>query len=217
MCWLRILPFALLVVFSALVIGGASADEHGKFRGRVLAEWLEDGRKMRLEEAFEFIGPNARSWLVPKGAVIDGASIPQVFWSIVGGPLEDRYRKASVVHDFYCDTRNRRWQDVHQMFYHAMRASGVDHRKAWLLYQAVQRFGPRWQEPAANPSCIGPHGKIDFERCVENTEGPTPEIQWPSLTKDELLKFVREMEKTAHPGDLRKLRDLAKRSPSTSR
>jgi hypothetical protein len=76
---------------SALACGGglqvlAAAPPH--FVGRVLAEWLPDGRNMRLEEPFEYVDAGGRRWPVPKGISVDGASIPQVFWSIIGGPFE---------------------------------------------------------------------------------------------------------------------------------
>jgi Protein of unknown function (DUF1353) len=43
---------------------------------------------------------------VPAGAIVGGASIPQVFWSIIGGPFEDKYREASVIHDYYCEQKS---------------------------------------------------------------------------------------------------------------
>ena len=66
------------------------------------------------------------------------------FWSIIGGPFEDKYREASVIHDHYCDEKTDTWQNVHLVFYNGMRAHGVDPLKAKLMYAAVYNFGPRW-------------------------------------------------------------------------
>ena len=76
--------------------------------------------------------------------IVDGASIPEAFWSFIGGPFEGKYRNASVVHDFYCDTRTETWEDVHMVFYNGMRAAGVDPITAKIMYSAVYNFGPRW-------------------------------------------------------------------------
>ena len=54
----------------------------GNYGGRIVMEWLADNRKMQLIGSFEYIGPDGRRWPGPAGTVIDGASIPQFFWSI---------------------------------------------------------------------------------------------------------------------------------------
>jgi hypothetical protein len=147
---------------------------------------------------------------VPRGTSVDGASIPQVFWSLIGGPFEGRYRNASVVHDYYCQVRNRRWQDVHQAFYEAMLASGVDGARAMVMYKAVENFGPRWAEPAA-PRCLRPDGTVgkctgnNRESAVIDNE-PPPAVTWPTNDKPELRQFLTEMGSVAAPEDLEKLR-----------
>src|SRR5262245_49195601 len=90
-----------------------ATDGKGEFRGKLISEWLADGRRMKLLEPLEYIDPSGRHWLVPSGTVVDGASIPQVFWSVIGAPFSGPYRNASVVHDYFCDTRSRPYPDVH--------------------------------------------------------------------------------------------------------
>ena len=116
----------------------------GKYTGSVKAEWLIDGRKMKILQPFIFIDPHNVEWLVPVGSLVDGASIPKAFWSLIGGPFEGKYRDASVIHDIACDEKRRTWESVHEAFYNAMRASGVDPLKAKVMYAAVNYFGPRW-------------------------------------------------------------------------
>jgi hypothetical protein len=119
----------------------------GKFEGRVLAEWSEDGRTMKLEEDFAYIDVAGKRWLAPKGSAVDGASIPRTLWTIIGGPFEGPYRNASVVHDVGCRQRRELWEAVHRMFHDACRCGGVSSSKAKLLYWAVYNFGPRWSRP----------------------------------------------------------------------
>lgn len=106
---------------------------------------LDDGRKAKLIEPISYHQRDGTQWPVPADANLDGASIPRPLWSIIGGPFEGKYRNASIVHDRYCDTEERSWQDTHRMFYDAMRCSGVDSVKARVMFYAVYRFGPRWE------------------------------------------------------------------------
>ncbi len=129
------------VVWSAVCF----AQGFGSFVGKVVAEWLDDGRKMKLVEPFAYIDPAGIKWDAPKGWIVDGASIPQIAWSLIGGPFEGPYRNASVIHDVACDQRQRPWRDVHRAFYTAMHAANVGSTKAKVMYGAVYQFGPRWE------------------------------------------------------------------------
>jgi hypothetical protein len=118
--------------------------EWGSFSGTPKTEWLDDGRLMKLTEDFAYVDKNGRTWASLKGSTIDGASIPQYFFSVVGGPFDGQYRNASIVHDTACDDRREKWQDVHRMFYEACLCGGLPKRKAQLLYWAVYNGGPQW-------------------------------------------------------------------------
>lgn len=142
----------------------------GRYSGPLRCEFLDDGRQMRVLEKFSFYCKEREHWLVPAGAQTDGASIPQALWSILGGPFEGKYRNAAVVHDYYCDVRVRRWQDVHRMFYHAMRASRVSAKRAKLMYFGVRLGGPRWSDQA-----------------IANSRLPKP-----PLSDETQLKYLRE-------------------------
>jgi Protein of unknown function (DUF1353) len=116
----------------------------GSFSGTVKAEWLDEGRKMKLLEPLTYTDPSGIEWLAPLHSVVDGASIPKFAWSIIGGPFEGKYRKASVIHDVACDQKTRSWESVHEAFLNAMLASDVETILAHVMYGAVYHFGPRW-------------------------------------------------------------------------
>lgn len=120
------------------------AGEWGEFSGGPDTTWLPDHRSMLLLSDFKYVGPDSSVWISPKGSTVDGASIPKFAWSIIGGPFEGAYRKASVIHDVACDERSKSWQDVHRTFYTAMRAEGTNPITAKIMYAAVYHFGPRW-------------------------------------------------------------------------
>lgn len=115
----------------------------GEFDGVVRAEW-DDDRNMRLLEDFAYIDPDGKRWVAPAGSEINGASIPRVLWTPVGGPFTGPYRKASVVHDVGCVERTASPDEVHRMFYYACLCGGVEEAKAKYMYWAVKSFGPQW-------------------------------------------------------------------------
>jgi len=131
------------LVFSIVILQGCASQNFGKFEGDVVTKWLSD-RDMQLVQDFAYIDPVLVRWDAPKGSVINGASIPQPLWSIIGGPFEGGYRNASVVHDVACDEKKRPWEDAHYMFYTACRLGGVGAIKAKIMYAGVYIFGPRW-------------------------------------------------------------------------
>lgn len=127
-------------------IGGEWGSYEG---GRPLVEWQPDGRTGKLARAITYHRQDGTDWPVPLGAWLDGASIPPVLWSLICGPQEGRYRDASIIHDHFCITKSRRWQDTHRMFHDAMRCSGVGKARAAVMFYAVWRFGPDWPDPDA--------------------------------------------------------------------
>ncbi len=128
----------------------------GSYEGEVVAKWISDEREMELVESFTYIDPSGKRWTAAPGAVINGASIPSVFWSVIGGPFEGRFRKASVLHDAACENQTESWQDVHRMFYNACRCSCVGIGKAQTMYWAVYQFGPRWAPAGSEEAMILP-------------------------------------------------------------
>jgi hypothetical protein len=116
----------------------------GFFSGTPKTESLGHGRRARLLEDFSYTDPSGRTWLAPAASIVEGASIPWVFRSLIGGAREGKYRNALLVHEVACDQKFAAWQDVHLTFYYALRCGGVDERKAKIAYYAVYHVGPRW-------------------------------------------------------------------------
>lgn len=151
------LGFALGFFFTFWLIGSGAVDpesyvstraalsnDWGQFPQRPRVEFLNGKGQGKLLRDFVYIDPYKRPWLAMKQDEINGASIPQVLWSVLGGPFEGRYLNASVVHDTACVRKTERWEDVHRMFYMACRCSGVGEKQGKLLYAGVYHGGPRW-------------------------------------------------------------------------
>ena len=133
-----------LVAGSILTIQTAIAEEFGRFEGSVQVEWLDDGREMKTISRVSYIDPKGMEWTVPVGTKTDGASTPQATWSMYP-PYAGKYRKAALIHDYYCEIRTRSWRDTHNMFYNALRASGMDSLNSKIMWSAVFMQGPRWE------------------------------------------------------------------------
>ena len=116
----------------------------GRFDNTVKAEWLPDGRTMLILEAINFTDSSGKVWHVPAGSLVDGASIPRFFWRVIGSPFVGKYRRATVIHDVYCDTRKEPHELVHAMFDEAMECDGVSEKKRATMYNTVATFGPKW-------------------------------------------------------------------------
>jgi hypothetical protein len=137
---------------------------------------------MRLLSDFEYRDPDDLRWLAPHDSLVDGASIPQPLWSLVGSPFTGRYRDASVVHDVACVEQTQPWQLVHRMFYNACRCGGVGEVRAKVMYAAVFHFGPRWQASGRGPAAFapaqrGPRVEENFEALKAYVETNNPSLE----------------------------------------
>jgi hypothetical protein len=132
---------------------------NGRFVGELAIRPVGDGVHWELVKEFGFVDKRDLRWMVPQKARTDGASIPQALWSIVGSPFTGKYVQASVIHDWYCDRRCRKWQDVHRVFYEAMLVSGVSEIKAKIMYA-----GPRWGDTVVHNSNLRSLFSVDASR-----------------------------------------------------
>jgi hypothetical protein len=113
----------------------------------------------RTEKPLEFVDSRPTKWLAPKNTLTDGASIPSLFLTAVGNPRSKEFINAATIHDAYCGIGNESlsqyhsdtWQNVHRMFYDALRVSGTPSAKAKIMYAAVYLGGPRWTMPGEQP------------------------------------------------------------------
>jgi hypothetical protein len=114
---------------------------------------------MQVLEDFSYDDPKGRVWLAPKGSTVNGASIPEALWTLVGSPYTGDYRNASIVHDIACeeaDTKAKR-KAADRMYYFACRCGGCSKRQAIVQYLGV-RIGAwfplvaRWQPLATKAS-----------------------------------------------------------------
>jgi hypothetical protein len=170
----------------------------GKFVGQVVVKWLQqDGpdRDVELMEKFEYIDSSGKRWTVEKGAIVNGASIPQPLWQF-GSPFTGDYRMASVIHDVYCERMTESWQATHRMFYEAMLDAGMSERNAKVMYAGVYWGGPRWEKRNVRNA----DGTTTSSTLPLPADEPTPEDlksveRWIDNTRPSLVEIEAEMER----------------------
>lgn len=220
----RILVLSTLIV---IALPAPAQNNFGKYIGEIVAQWGPDGRSMTLTQPLRYIDPKNVDWVAPEGSTVDGASIPKIAWSIIGGPFEGKYRAASVIHDVACVEQNRPWKDVHYTFYTAMRASKVPESKAKVMYAAVYHFGPRWPTPTqvryatsttkTTNVCIGKifgigSGCIELPRTSTPVEGVItaslpPET--PAISESDFERLKMQIESREDTGTPMSIQEIA--------
>jgi hypothetical protein len=88
------------------------------------------------------------SIVVPKGFITNGASIPSFGKWYVGGSIDGLYLLPAIVHDaLYEMQMDKARSDL--TFYRAMLDTGVDEKKAWIMWKSVSWFGKgAWKSPS---------------------------------------------------------------------
>ena len=150
-------------------------------------------------DRLEFLDANRRRWIAPKNTLTDGASIPQIFISMIGNPRSAEFLNAGAIHDAYCGIGNEqlntyhaaRWQEVHRMFYDALRIGGTPARKAKIMFAAVYLGGPRWdikQRALGNVSNSSMQNALSKAIGFIESENPTlQELEFFLLDEERLL------------------------------
>jgi len=84
---------------------------------------------------------------IPEGFTTDGASIPPLFWAMVGHPYSPSSIRAALLHDWLCRDRRHGWSSttVHRIFHVALLADGVAAPRAYAMWLATHWFGPSFK------------------------------------------------------------------------
>jgi hypothetical protein len=190
------LLLSLTLIVAPTRADDAKPSDFGKFSGNPKGQWLPDGVMFELSDDFYFIDDKNFTWFVPAPYRTDGASIPGFLKSFVGGNFDGPYRNAAIIHDYFCDHRTIDWEDVHLVFYKGMRTGGVGPRKAWVMYQAVYQFGPRWAKKADKAKECKAGAEFDPDKCALNDV--PKESYTPPLNKDTFNSFLGDLRKQGY-------------------
>lgn len=183
--------WAVLPVFSSV----GAAQLHGTFSADGPSGTFRTGPdrpEFTLSQQFYFDDPDAKRWVVPAGITVNGASIPQIFWSIIGGPFEGDYLNASVIHDYFFVTRTESSDATHRVFYLGMLSKNVPDWKAAAMYWAVSTFNEKWEprEVARQVTqCVGTTCTTSTQLVTENVVTQTIDLSDPEVAALAVSKF----------------------------
>lgn len=206
-------------IYLALFFGLGSMDASAEFMGKLV---LEPREKPLYEvmENFSYKDKKGIVWTTTKGYKTNGASIPRLLWPVIGDPYGGGYIKSAVIHDQACDEKKRTWQDTHRVFFDAMLEEGVSPTRAYIMYAAVYRYGPKWElktisfnkkpkfqmNQSACPMC-----KVVETLSIDETETlriiPVDIQSTGELTGEKLRSIEREVQRLEASGPI-KVKDL---------
>lgn len=113
-----------------------------QFSGPIKTLWCDDGTDdMIILENCYFLDSKGILWTASEGRRINGASIPRIFWIIVGSPYTGNARRAAAFHDCGYEDQYHTREETDLMFLDAMLADGMDEHLAAIMYNAVRDFG----------------------------------------------------------------------------
>ena len=87
------------------------------------------------QEVYEF--------LIPKGYTWDGATIPRMFWRLIGSKTDNRFLIPSLIHDVLCENHeyidnNRYFSTI--VFERLLYVSKVNFLNRWIIKHSVDNF-----------------------------------------------------------------------------
>lgn len=86
---------------------------------------------------------NTYKFSVPKGYRWDGATIPRIFWRLIGAKTDPRFLIPSMIHDVLCE--NKHYVDYNRyladkVFERLLFVAGVPAFTRWLMFHSVDNF-----------------------------------------------------------------------------
>lgn len=82
-------------------------------------------------------------FVIPKNYLYDGASIPKLFWRIIGSNTDNRFLVAALIHDTLCENKDYVDNDRYfadKVFERLLSVSGVSPFKRWLMFHSVDNW-----------------------------------------------------------------------------
>lgn len=92
---------------------------------------------------FDHKKERAHGFTIPKGYCFDGATIPRIFWRVVGAPTDNNYLIAAMVHDTLCEHHSYIMNDRQlssDVFSALLEVSQVGKVKRFLMKHSVNLF-----------------------------------------------------------------------------
>ena len=109
------------------------------FSGKTVLERI-DSTVYELKSSLSFENEKYKV-TIKSGLMTDGASIPKIFWSIIGCPLNGKYVGSALIHDGLYASHILSKEESDLLFLDMMKDNGVAKWRRKLMYYAVKYFG----------------------------------------------------------------------------
>ena len=83
------------------------------------------------------------SFTIPKGYCWDGATIPRIFWRLIGSKTDPAFLIASMIHDVLCENHNYVNNDRYfadKVFERLLYVADVPAFNRWIMFHSVDNF-----------------------------------------------------------------------------
>lgn len=92
------------------------------------------------------------TFTIKKGYKWDGASIPRMFWRLIGAKTDSRFLIPSLIHDVLCENHDIVDNDRYfadKVFERLLYVSGVNSFNRWLMFHSVDNWQKfcKWNKP----------------------------------------------------------------------
>jgi hypothetical protein len=197
---LRLMTAAGLSALCIVAMAGADT-----YSGRVVIELLDEiefAHHFRLLEDFTFIDASGKRWIARKGGIVDDEAVPRDLVGVPGLPYIAEYRKAALLHGYFCRTRTEPWQHVHRVLFDASLAEGLTETQAKGLYAVVYAGSWRWEMQASScyRSCHASSSSLVWKPAATAVE-LEPVLQWISREAPDLDAIDRRLDQVVkRPG-----------------
>jgi hypothetical protein len=109
------------------------------FNGDVILEEMKNGF-WKLQDDFSYENDSIQV-TVKSDFTTDGASIPKVFWSVVGNPLENDLLKPAIIHDGLYILMQLKRLECDKLLKEMLLFNGTSKAKVYFIYYAVRLLG----------------------------------------------------------------------------
>ena len=131
---------------------GIYFDRIPDLRMQYVMPWMADKEKKEINkkpfinqkdlevEIIDFIDNETYGFTIPAGYTWDGATIPRVFWRLIGSKTDNRFLLPSLIHDVLCENHyyidNQRYFST-IIFERLLYVSKVNPVSRWMMKHAV--------------------------------------------------------------------------------
>jgi hypothetical protein len=120
-----------------------------QFNGDIILEEIKNGF-WKLQDDFSYENDYIKV-TVKSDFITDGASIPKMFWSVIGNPLSDYLLKPSIIHDGLYTLMQLPRAACDDLLKEMLLFNGVSRVKVLLIYYTVRLLGgSHWKKDTKN-------------------------------------------------------------------